>query len=382
MSVNKIVITGGPCAGKTTVMSRLTGVFTERGYKVLVVPEGATELIPNGIIPGMKGMSMEEFQEVIIRKQLDKEELYDIIAENLSESYDKILILFDRGLMDGQAYVSQEAFDKVLNRFMLSRSEAFGRYDGVLHLVTAAMAEDTKLYTTANNAARFESAEEACRLDALTLEAWVGHPHLRAIQPQEDFEKKIDVTIKEVCAILGDPEPVELEHKFLIKRPNDDAITELAVRYGAKKSTIVQSYLDQVGDTERRVRQRRMNDGGAIYTYTEKEQREDGKGRTERERTITEKEYCNFLLSADCRCPTLIKNRYCFMYKGSYMELDIYPGSEDYAILEVEVSDLDEAVDLPPELQVVKEVTGDKDYYNKAIALRNNRLPDTKEEER
>lgn len=376
LSIHKIVITGGPCAGKTTVMSRLTSVFTERGYKVLVIPEGATELIPNGIAPNMLGLGMAEFQSVILEKQINKEKLYEDLAEELEPYYGKILILCDRGLMDGQAYVSEEDFQKTLERFYLTRSDCFANYDGVIHLVSAAMAEDASLYSTANNVARFETAAQARELDSLTLEAWVGHPHLRAIQPQQDFEKKINATIKEVCAILGDPEPVEMEHKYLIRRPSDAELIRLTTNYGAKKSSIVQTYLDQKEGPERRIRQRTMNDGGAIYTYTEKEQRQDGDGRVERERSITEKEYCRLLLSADYKLPTLVKDRYCFMYDGRYMELDVFPASGNRAILEVEVTDMAEAVKLPPELEVIKEVTGDKNYYNKAIAIRGNRFPD------
>ena len=49
MSVSKIVITGGPCAGKTTGMSWIQNAFTERGYKVLFISETATELISGGV---------------------------------------------------------------------------------------------------------------------------------------------------------------------------------------------------------------------------------------------------------------------------------------------------------------------------------------------
>ena len=41
----KIVITGGPCAGKTTLMSKAIQELGERGVKVLIVPEAATTLI-------------------------------------------------------------------------------------------------------------------------------------------------------------------------------------------------------------------------------------------------------------------------------------------------------------------------------------------------
>ena len=39
MDVTKIVITGGPCAGKTTALSWIMNSFTEKGYVVLIVPE-------------------------------------------------------------------------------------------------------------------------------------------------------------------------------------------------------------------------------------------------------------------------------------------------------------------------------------------------------
>ena len=51
MDITKIVITGGPCAGKTTALSWIMNSFTERGYVVLFVPETATELINGGVAP-------------------------------------------------------------------------------------------------------------------------------------------------------------------------------------------------------------------------------------------------------------------------------------------------------------------------------------------
>ncbi len=52
MKMHKIVITGGPCGGKTTALSWLQNAFTLRGYKVIIVPETATELIPAASRPG------------------------------------------------------------------------------------------------------------------------------------------------------------------------------------------------------------------------------------------------------------------------------------------------------------------------------------------
>ena len=46
MKISKIVITGGPCAGKSTAMSWVQNAFTQIGYTVLFVPETATSLLP------------------------------------------------------------------------------------------------------------------------------------------------------------------------------------------------------------------------------------------------------------------------------------------------------------------------------------------------
>ena len=48
-SVHKIVITGGPCGGKSTAMSYIQNEFTKRGFTVLIVAETATELVLAGI---------------------------------------------------------------------------------------------------------------------------------------------------------------------------------------------------------------------------------------------------------------------------------------------------------------------------------------------
>ena len=51
MNISKIVITGRPCAGKTTGMNWIQNAFTEKGYAVLFVSETAAELISRGVAP-------------------------------------------------------------------------------------------------------------------------------------------------------------------------------------------------------------------------------------------------------------------------------------------------------------------------------------------
>ena len=70
--ITRIVLTGGPAAGKTTLVSRILKEFkSEDGWKVLTIPETATELISGfGFGPFPNCMSMEDFQYYVIEDQL------------------------------------------------------------------------------------------------------------------------------------------------------------------------------------------------------------------------------------------------------------------------------------------------------------------------
>lgn len=74
-SITKIVLTGGPCAGKSTAMSWIQNAFTERGYKVLFVPETATELITGGVAPWTCGSNLD-YQCCQMRLQIEQEKIF------------------------------------------------------------------------------------------------------------------------------------------------------------------------------------------------------------------------------------------------------------------------------------------------------------------
>ena len=49
--IKRIVLTGGPCAGKTTALASIQATFSRQGYKVITVPEmpkEAGEEVQNG----------------------------------------------------------------------------------------------------------------------------------------------------------------------------------------------------------------------------------------------------------------------------------------------------------------------------------------------
>lgn len=198
MEITKIVITGGPCAGKSTAMSRIRRVFTERGYTVLFVAETATELITGGI-SSRSCISRNAYQKCQMRLQHEKEKVYEYAATVMGA--ERVLIVCDRGIVDSQAYMTRDDYVSGLEYIGLSEAEARDGYDAVFHLVTTAKgAED--FYTTENNSARTETPEEAAELDDRLICAWTGHRHLRIIANSDSFEGKLQTLIDEISAFL------------------------------------------------------------------------------------------------------------------------------------------------------------------------------------
>ena len=78
MQISKIVLTGGPCAGKSTAMSRIQEEFGELGYTVLFVPETATELITGGVAP-WTCCTVAEYQICLLKLQLKKEKTQNFL---------------------------------------------------------------------------------------------------------------------------------------------------------------------------------------------------------------------------------------------------------------------------------------------------------------
>ena len=60
-----IVLTGGPCAGKTTTIAKVKEDLENLGYHVLLLNECATEIINGGIRPfGDNQVSVFDFQKL------------------------------------------------------------------------------------------------------------------------------------------------------------------------------------------------------------------------------------------------------------------------------------------------------------------------------
>lgn len=355
LKISKIVLTGGPCAGKTTALTWISNYFSKRGYTVLFVPETATELIANGVAPWTCKTNYE-YQTFQIRLQKIKEQIFDDAAKTMKNN--KILIVCDRGVLDNKAYMKDVEFKRILKEFGTNEIQERDSYDAVFHLVSAAKGKED-VYTLSNNVARTENLEEARNLDDRIISAWTGHPHFRIIDNSTEFDEKLERLLKEIALFLGEPEPFEIERKFLIYYPN---IKELESMPNCTKVDIIQTYLKSTDDVEKRIRARGI-DGDYLYYLTEKRKISSMK-RIEIERKLTKDEYLKLLMEADNKLHPIHKTRYCLSDNNQYFEIDVFEEWNNQAIMEIELCSEDEIIKIPEFIKIYKEVTDDESYKN------------------
>jgi len=354
-----IVLTGGPCAGKTTALAKVIQYFTYRGYAVYAQPEAATLFNQGGVnfLTDDKRLFFE-CEKQLLSFQLQTEECFRKMAE---WSGKPAIIVYDRGVMDIAAYMSKDMWEALLDEMRLNEVDVRDkRYDAVLHLCTAAKGA-AEFYTCANNSSRTENIEQAIMLDDKIITAWTGHPHFRVIPNESTFENKLKTVIAEISSVIGIPESIEMERKFIV-----DIVGDIP---NSREMEIFQTYLSTQSDEESRIRKRGEN-GHYAYFLTTKKQVVSNQ-RVELERQITPSEYMDLLNKAHPDKQTIHKKRRCFVWDNRYYELDTFINPTlPHCLLEIEDVAKNETISFPPFLKVVEEVTDNPDYYNSNIAKR------------
>ncbi len=157
--------------------------------------------------------------------------------------------------------------------------------------------------------------------------------------------------------------PLEIERKYIIEKPSEELFKN---KEGHTESKIIQTYLESRKGATRRVRSR---DYGThkVYTLTEKV-RIDRMSSYEDEREITEEEYTSLLSLKKKGTAPIKKTRHTMVYLDKTIEIDYYPAWQSIAVLETELSSIDETVSLPTEIKVLCEVTGDKRFSNAGLS--------------
>lgn len=361
--IKKIVLTGGPCAGKTTALVKITEYFSGFGYKVFNVPEVPTIYSTAGwnyLTPNRQLYYQGE--RAILETQLAFEEQFLRMAEVCEKP---VLIVCDRGAMDISAYMTPEMWENITQKAGTNSNELRERYDAVLHLVSAADGAE-QYYTTATNATRYEQMNEeglriARELDKKVINAWTGHPHLRVINNHDDFENKLNRVITEIAKVLGLPQPIQDERVYRI-----EIIGEIPE---CSESDITQTYLVAEPGCEVRLRRREWK-SKVINIHRTTKHISDTEV-IETERRVNNNLYEQMLQQADPYRVTIRKRRKSLIWKGQFFQIDTFVEPVDnLVLLETKGITAQETVNFPPFIRVLEEVTGNRRYYNSSIALR------------
>ena len=134
--ITKIVLTGGPCAGKTTTNERIEEFFTKVGYAVFTLPEAPTLFIKAGADFLTQDRNLYfEIHKSMMRFLLQMEDSFYEIAEATGKP---ALIVNDRGAMDISAYMDPDDWKRLLRETGHTEDELMNRYKAVFHLCTSA----------------------------------------------------------------------------------------------------------------------------------------------------------------------------------------------------------------------------------------------------
>ena len=158
---------------------------------------------------------------------------------------------------------------------------------------------------------------------------------------------------------------IEIERKYIIKKPSLKSMRETE---GYTELEITQIYLESAANVTHRVRSRIYPDS-AVYTETKKI-RIDKMSAYEDEGEISESDFKEKSRKIDKSTRPILKKRYTFSHNKHTFEIDIYPEWERCAVMETELESRDELVDFPSFIEIVREVTGEREYSNAAMAHR------------
>jgi predicted ATPase len=169
----RIVLTGGPGAGKTAVLELVRQYFCRH---IAVLPESAGIVFGGGFPRGTTDEVRRASQRAIFYVQRELEAAF--------ADQDDAITLCDRGTVDGVAYWPGP--DDFWASLGTTRTEQLERYAAVIHLRTPPPAGGYNH----QNPLRIETAAEASVIDAKVARAWDGHPRRFFVEPELDFLTK------------------------------------------------------------------------------------------------------------------------------------------------------------------------------------------------
>lgn len=197
--MRRVVITGGPCSGKTSCLKAVQEQLSEQ---IVVIPEVATILLQGGFpVPAQPFANWPDkfhciLQEAILNLQRSLEEAYFLIAQ----ATEKTVLVCDRGILDGAAYWP-DGLEAYLKHFAICPHTINAQYDAVIHLESLATAMPEQ-FSIMGNKHRYESLTEAQERERATYQAWLNHPLRLFIPGNQPLDDKIEQVLTLIRSFL------------------------------------------------------------------------------------------------------------------------------------------------------------------------------------
>lgn len=214
-AVKTIAFTGGPGAGKSSLLPKLAKQLREDGHEVYVVPEAATILINGGYDASGLSTIQDHFawqlEHVGLQKKLE-DSFVNKAKDRAKDTGKHTIVLCDRGMLDGEAYYPSSLdtfFEDVLASHDLTREQVLARYDKVVHLETQAV-HSVSAYAGRENPARWQSAHEAIESDFKLKQVWLDHKDHSVIPASAHIDQKYSAALAVVRECLSPPAPRSL----------------------------------------------------------------------------------------------------------------------------------------------------------------------------
>lgn len=349
----RIVLTGGPCAGKSTTLTTIQSKLPQKyGIKVYCVPEAATLMVGGGLEWSQADEKMTlSYQLALLRVQLALEDQFYAIAKASGKTS---LIVCDRGAMDGRAYCSEEQFNEILSRSGYTLEQLRDdRYDAIVHMVTAAQGAE-KFYNF-DNPARYESVEEAKVNDDKLRQMYVGHRMIRVFDNSCSFQEKLDRVVDFVGRVCGREYPHHLTRRFLVtKLPKESSLPASTVKIRVTLTILNNSRAEEY----LMIMKREQSSQVTIYSYQTIKRK--GRESVRSEHRISSREYAGLYAQRDQTRDDIVKDNLSFVYKSVFCELGVFAApswAKGLGIMYAECEGSE--VTLPPFVTIDREVSGE-----------------------
>lgn len=217
---------------------------------MICVPEAASLIFSCGGNLNLKEYSEIDavrFQDGLMKLQMVLEDVFtEILMVKPINSGKRALLLCDRGLLDGSAYLDEEHWRILLNMLGVYVPDIReNRYDLVLHMVTAANGAPTAY--NLSNRARQETPEQAIELDEKLREAWANHPnHFLVSNDVETFESKMKMATNIILQKNGAKANLNYSFRYLMLHPTPNYLfNEIANLFKAEVFTLTDTFIQK-----------------------------------------------------------------------------------------------------------------------------------------